>query len=152
MINARAETVAERPAFREALRRRRCLVPANGFYEWQRAAHRRRPVRVTLRTGEPFAFAGLWEMGRGPAGEPIASCAIVTTAANGIVAPTHDRMPVILPRRAETAWIDPAIHDGALPSAMPAPHPAEAAALDPLALQSGFVAVGPGRPWGEASR
>ena len=85
MINARAETVAEKPAFRDALRRRRCLVLADGFYEWQRTGTGKRPMRIVLRTGEPFAFAGLWSSWRDPEGNSISSCAIITTTANDLL-------------------------------------------------------------------
>ena len=111
MINARAETVAEQPAFRNAFRRRRCLVLADGFYEWQRIGRVKRPMRITLRTGEPFAFAGLWETWRNPAGERIQSCTIITTAANELLAPIHDRMPVILPPELEEFWLDGSVDD-----------------------------------------
>ena len=97
MINARAETVAERPSYRTALQRRRCLVIADGFYEWQREGKARRPMRITLQSGEPFAFAGLWETWRDPEGERLQSCTIITTTPNDLVRPIHDRMPVILP-------------------------------------------------------
>ena len=106
MINARAETVAERPAFRTALRRRRCLVLADGFYEWQKSGSRRRPMRVVMRSGEPFAFAGLWETWRDPEGEVVPSCTIITTEANDLLRPIHDRMPVILSRDGESFWLD----------------------------------------------
>ena len=95
MINARAETVAEKPAFRDALRHRRCLVLADGFYEWQRTGADRRPMRVVLRTSEPFAFAGLWSVWRDPDGNRVPSCAIITTSANDLLRPVHDRMPVV---------------------------------------------------------
>ena len=88
MINARAETVADRPAFRDALRRRRCLVLADGFYEWQRTGKARRPMRVTMRNGEPFAFAGLWSTWKDPDGNRVPSCAIITTAASGLLRPS----------------------------------------------------------------
>ena len=101
MINARAETVAQKPAFRDALRRRRCLVLADGFYEWQRTGSARTPMRVVMRSGEPFAFAGLWSVWRDPDGVRIPSCAIITTAANDLLRPIHDRMPVVLPRDME---------------------------------------------------
>ena len=106
MINARAETVAQKPAFRDALRRRRCLVLADGFYEWQRTGAVRRPMRVVMRSGEPFAFAGLWSVWRDPDGNAIPSCAIITTAANDLLRPIHERMPVILPRDMEEFWLD----------------------------------------------
>ena len=111
MINARAETVAEKPAFRDALRRRRCLVLADGFYEWQRTGADRRPMRVVLRTGEPFAFAGLWSVWRNPDGHRIPSCAIITTEANELLSPIHDRMPVILSREMEDFWLDESVND-----------------------------------------
>ena len=111
MINARAETVAEKPAFRDALRRRRCLVLADGFYEWQRTGGAKRPMRIIMRSGEPFAFAGLWSLWRDPDGNRIPSCAIITTAANDLLKPIHDRMPVILPREMEEFWLDGSVED-----------------------------------------
>ena len=106
MINARAETIDARPAFRNAFERRRCLVLADGFYEWMKVGRRRTPVRVILRSGEPFAFAGLWETWRSPEDVVVASCAIVTTTPNAVLQPIHNRMPVILPREAESLWLD----------------------------------------------
>ena len=116
MINARAETVAEKPAFRTALRRRRCLVLADGFYEWQRVpgSKAKRPMRIVLRTGEPFAFAGLWETWRDPSGLTNPSCTIITTGANELLAPIHHRMPVILPQGSESLWLDPSVDDPGL--------------------------------------
>ena len=106
MINARAETIDARPAFRNAFERRRCLVLADGFYEWMKVGRRRTPVRVILRSGEPFAFAGLWETWRSPEDVVVTSCAIVTTTPNAVLQPIHNRMPVILPREAESLWLD----------------------------------------------
>ncbi len=111
MINARAETVAEKPLFRNALRRRRCLVLADGFYEWQKLGKQKRPMRIVMRSGEPFAFAGLWETWRDPQGDVIPSCAIITTSANDTLSPIHDRMPVILPRDLEDLWLDDTVND-----------------------------------------
>ena len=122
MINARAETVAERPAFRDALRRRRCLVLADGFYEWQRAGNARRPMRVVMRTGEPFAFAGLWSVWKDPDGNRIPSCAIITTAANDLLRPVHDRMPVVLPKEMEEFWLDPTVDDPNMLASVLAPY------------------------------
>jgi putative SOS response-associated peptidase YedK len=108
MINARAEGLSERHAFRDAFESRRCLVVADGFYEWQRRpGASKRAWWISRADGEPFAFAGLWATWRGAPGT-LRSCAIVTTTANEAVAPLHDRMPVILPREAEGAWLDPA--------------------------------------------
>ena len=105
MINARRETVAEKPAFREALRKRRCIVPASGFYEWKGPPGRKQPYAVTV-PGEPVvALAGLWESWRSPAGEAVQTFAIVTTDANPAVAQIHDRMPVILPMEKIDAWL-----------------------------------------------
>ena len=125
MINARAETVAERPAFRAALRLRRCLVLADGYYEWRRDGRGRTPFRVALTSGEPFAFAGLWETWRNPAGQSITSCTILTTTANEILSSIHDRMPVILNREAETLWLDHAVQDVAILASVLVPYPAE---------------------------
>ena len=104
MINARAETVAQRPAFRDALKKRRCIIPANGFYEWMNTPAGRKPMRIILKSGEPFGFAGLWEVWRAPDGGLLRSCTIITTASNEMMKSIHDRMPVILPREAEAGW------------------------------------------------
>lgn len=109
MINARAETVAEKPAYRQPFEHGRCLILADGFYEWQRDGARQ-PFHVTKGAGEPFAFAGIrtaWRDPRDPAAALLRSCAIVTTAANPVVAHIHPRMPVILDRADEQAWLDP---------------------------------------------
>ena len=123
MINARAETVTTKSPFRDALRRRRCLVLADGFYEWQRTGGARRPMRIVMRSGEPFAFAGLWSVWRDSDGNRIPSCTIITTEANDLLRPIHDRMPVILPRDLEEFWLDAGVEDsGALGSVL-APYP-----------------------------
>jgi putative SOS response-associated peptidase YedK len=117
MINARAETVAEKPAFRDALKRRRCLIVADGFYEWQpRAARaRKQPFHITRADGAPFAFAGLWAIWHGAGDETLRSCTIITTDANARLADIHDRMPVILPDQdAEQAWLELATPASAL--------------------------------------
>ena len=111
MINARAETLAEKPAFRTALRRRRCLVPADGFYEWRKEpdGKTKTPVYVRMKSGEPFMFAGLWETWHDPdgGGSEIPSCTLITTTPNAVMQSIHDRMPVILPREHYAAWLDP---------------------------------------------
>ena len=107
MINARAETVAEKPAYRDAFQRRRCLVIADGFYEWQRDGARQ-PFHVQRSAGEPFAFAAIGSAWKDPHGEWLRSCSIVTTTANELVAPIHPRMPVILDPSEEATWLDPA--------------------------------------------
>lgn len=106
LINARAETLAVKPSFRSAVRHRRCLVLADGFYEWKKEDERKVPMYVRLVSRRPFAFAGLWERWEDPHGAPITSCTIVTTEANALVAPIHDRMPVILPPRDYAAWLE----------------------------------------------
>lgn len=106
MINARAETAPDKPAFRSAFRRRRCLVPADGFYEWRKAGARKQPYYVRLADGGPFAIAGLWERWEGPAGD-VASCTLLTTGPNDLLAPIHDRMPVILSPDDYGTWLDP---------------------------------------------
>ncbi len=110
LINARGETLAEKPSFRTAFKRRRCLIPATGFYEWQRNPDSRTktPMHIALKSGAPFAFAGLWESWHSPAGQSIQSCTIITTEPNDLMAPIHDRMPVILPPDAYNHWLDPA--------------------------------------------
>jgi putative SOS response-associated peptidase YedK len=106
LINARGESVNEKPAFRNAMRRRRCLVPADGFYDWKDGEVRSRPYCVRPTNREPIAFAGLWETWMGPNGEEMETATIVTTAANRELAGLHDRMPVIVPPEAFDLWLD----------------------------------------------
>jgi putative SOS response-associated peptidase YedK len=108
MINARAETLGEKPSFRSAYRRRRCLVLADGYYEWQRSGAVKQPYFISLGSGEPFGMAGLWEHWRDPlTGEELESCCIVTTSPVASVAHVHDRMPVIVPPGDHAQWLDP---------------------------------------------
>lgn len=107
MINARAETLAERPAFRSAFEERRCLVPADGWYEWMKEGRGKTPLWIHLRSRRPFAFAGLWERW-GPRSSPLHTFTIVTTAAAHSIRHIHDRMPLVLPRAARERWLDPA--------------------------------------------
>jgi len=106
-INARAETVATAPMFREAFHRHRCLVVADGFYEWRKDGPRKVPYFIHLRSGRPFGFAGIWSLHRTDAQQRIATCAIVTCPPNDLMAPIHNRMPVILPAGARDRWLDP---------------------------------------------
>jgi putative SOS response-associated peptidase YedK len=112
-INARAETLLERPMFRPALAKRRCLIPANGFYEWQAesGAKTKQPYFIRLREAPLFAFAGLYTVGRDDQGDSLESCAIITTEANNLMAPIHNRMPAILELEAESAWLDPELDE-----------------------------------------
>jgi putative SOS response-associated peptidase YedK len=107
LLNARAETLTEKPAFRSAFARRRCLVPADGFYEWAAAAGKKQPIHFRLRSGGVFALAGLWERWQPPGGAVVESCSIVTTEANELVRPVHERMPAILDPALFEAWLDP---------------------------------------------
>jgi putative SOS response-associated peptidase YedK len=122
MINARAETVAERPGFRSAFKRRRCLVIADGFYEWQKIGSSKIPMRINLKSGEPFAMAGLWEVWKNPEGESIKSCTIITTSANSFMEPIHDRMPVILPHDRLSVWLNTGIEDSSVLSELLLPY------------------------------
>jgi len=125
-INARSETVGEKPSFKQALVRRRCLVLADGFYEWRKDPDgRRTPLWIYLALGEPFAFAGLYDVWRAPTGERVGSCTILTTTPNELMEPIHNRMPVILPREAEGAWLNPKVGDMGEVRQLLVPYPAE---------------------------
>jgi putative SOS response-associated peptidase YedK len=124
LINARAETAADKPAFRSAFRERRCLVPADGFFEWRREGKRKLPHYITLRDGGLFAIAGLWERWRRD-GDIIESCTLLTTDANELVRPLHDRMPVIVPPEFYDHWLDPHVKEPGDLLAILRPLPAE---------------------------
>lgn len=111
MINARAETAAEKPSFRSAFKKKRCLVIADSFYEWKRTDDGKTPMRIKLKSGEPFAFAALWESWKSPDGKTVNTCSILTTKANELMGTIHDRMPVILTKEAEKIWLDPNVQD-----------------------------------------
>jgi len=123
LINARGESVTDKPAFRNAMKRRRCLVPADGFYEWQAAGGRKQPYYIRAKSGAPLAFAGLWETWEGPNGEEIDSATIITTRANRLLAGIHDRMPVVVPADAFDLWLDCLNVDATTASALIAPAP-----------------------------
>lgn len=125
LANARGETIAEKPSFRAAFKSRRCLIPASGFYEWKAEGKYKQPWYVSLKSGDPMAFAGIWETWHPKEGETIESCCIITTDANALMQPIHDRMPVILnPEQWET-WLSQNEHhpDNLLP--MICPHDSE---------------------------
>ena len=111
MINARAETVAEKPSFRQAFHRHRCLVVADGFYEWKHEGGKKTPVYVRLKSGRPFGMAGLFNLWTPPEGEPVCTSTIITTDANSLLAPVHDRMPVITPADEFDLWLDPSVQE-----------------------------------------
>ena len=122
LVNARGEFVLNKPSFRNAMRRRRCLVPADGFYEWQDGTPRR-PYFVRAKSGGPIAFAGLWETWTGPNGEEVDTAAIITTTANRLLAAVHGRMPVIVPPEAFDLWLDCAKVDATTAAALIVPAP-----------------------------
>lgn len=128
MINARGETLIEKPSFRSAFRRRRCLIPADGFYEWKQnpGSKSKTPMYIKMKSGEPFAFAGLWENWNSPDGSNILSCTIITTTPNALVEPIHNRMPVILPREAYDRWLEPGEANPADLQELIRPYPAQA--------------------------
>ncbi|NTU83609.1 MAG: SOS response-associated peptidase [Chloroflexales bacterium] len=140
MINARAETAAEKPAFRTALRQRRCLIPADGFYEWQAIAGGKQPYYIGLADGGLFALAGLYEHWKSPDGEWLYSCTILTTEANELMRPLHNRMPVILAPEHYALWLDPGLHDTGPLQPLMAPYPAGQMAARPVSKAVNRVA------------
>jgi len=134
MINARAETLAEKPSFRSAYRYRRCLILADGFYEWQAqvGSKVKIPHYIRLKSGRPFAFAGLWGDWHAPDGSQIKSATIITTQPNELIARLHNRMPVILPPDTYARWLDPAPRQPANLQGLLAPYPAEAMSAHPV--------------------
>jgi len=155
MINARAETVATKNAYRNALKRRRCIIPADGFYEWttQPGSKKKQPYFIHRPDGEPFAFAGLWEVWKGPKdkkapsegeeqlppAEPLRSCTIITTSANEKMSELHDRMPVILPRSAWDEWLSADVDDTELLGRLLVPAPSELIAFHPVSTEVNSV-------------
>ncbi len=135
MINARAETLADKPAFRSAFKARRCLIVADGFYEWQKVGPRKQPWYFSLADGAPFGFAGLWERWEDPEGPAVESCTIVTTTANDVVAPVHDRMPVIVPQGDYDVWLDARIADATRLASLLRPYAGEALRSHPVSLR-----------------
>ena len=125
LINARAETVDKKPSFRDAFKKRRCLIVADGFYEWKRECNKKMPLYYYLKSGRPFGFAGLYETWISPDKKEINTCVIITTAANELIAPVHDRMPVILSHDQEKVWLDSAVVDLSDLKSILKPYPAE---------------------------
>ncbi|WP_119068060.1 SOS response-associated peptidase [Aggregatilinea lenta] len=134
LINARSETLAEKPTFRTAFARRRCLIVADGFYEWQKQASGPKvPMYITLADHDVFGFAGLWEHWTEPdSGEAITTCTIITGPPNELIAPIHNRMPVILPREAHDTWLDPDNNDTSALQSLLRPYPADAMTAYPV--------------------
>lgn len=133
MINARSETAAEKPMFRAAFRRRRCLIPGDGFYEWKRAGKSKEAFHIQLRDGAPLAFAGLWESWQPDESQPkIESCTVLTTEPNDLMCEIHDRMPVILPPAAYEQWLDPDREEVEELQALLHPFPTDAMVAEPV--------------------
>jgi putative SOS response-associated peptidase YedK len=124
-INARAESAATTPSFRDAFRLRRCLIPADGFYEWKREGKQKLPFCFALSDDSVFALAGIWERWKSPQGQAIESCSILTTTPNELMQEIHDRMPVILARDAYESWLDPGVREIAEVQSLLKPYPAE---------------------------
>ena len=140
MINARAETAHEKPAFRDALRSRRCLIPADGFYEWLRTQKAKQPYCFEVNGGDLFAFAGLWDGWKDPNGNWIGTCSILTTTPNAVTSAVHDRMPVILNRDSYDLWLDPGMQNVAEVSALLKPCDARLMRCYPVSTRINHVA------------
>src|SRR5271170_5798294 len=139
MINARSETAHTLPAFREAMKLRRCLVPADGFYEWQRRGSAKQPFCFEVGDGGLFAFAGLWERWRDPSGQSVKSCSILTTTPNAVTSAIHDRMPVILDPDNYDLWLDPGMRDASAASEMLKPYDARQMRCYPISTRINHV-------------
>jgi putative SOS response-associated peptidase YedK len=140
MINARSETASTKPAFRDALKFRRCLIPADGFYEWQKAGRARQPYCFEVNAGELFAFAGLWEGWRDPSGKAVETCSILTTTPNAVTTAIHDRMPVILDPDSYDLWLDPRMKDASTAAEMLKPYNARLMRCYPVSRRINSVA------------
>ena len=139
MINARSETAATMPAFRDPMKSRRCLVPADGFYEWQRKGTVKQPFCFEVTDGELFAFAGLWDRWKDPSGQWIKSCSILTTTPNAVTSAVHDRMPVILEPDSHDLWLDPGMQNVAAVSDLLKPYDARQMRCYPISTRINHV-------------
>jgi putative SOS response-associated peptidase YedK len=139
MINARSETAASKPAFKGPLQRKRCILPADGFYEWQKTERGKQPMRITLKTRSVFSLAGLYETWTSPSGEKLSTCTILTTRPSKIVAPIHDRMPVILKPEQEAVWLDREQQDIPYLMTLLEPFPSEQLEAYPVGASVGNV-------------
>jgi putative SOS response-associated peptidase YedK len=140
MINARSETATTKPAFRDALKSRRCLIPADGFYEWMRTAKAKQPYCFEVGDGELFAFAGLWDRWKDPSGNWVKTCSILTTIPNAVTSAVHDRMPVILDPDSYGFWLDPWMKDVDAASELLRPYDARAMRCFPISRRINHVA------------
>jgi putative SOS response-associated peptidase YedK len=139
MLNARAETVAEKPAYKLPLQRKRCLIPADSFYEWKEANGKKQPMRIRLKDGQMFAMAGLYDVWTAADGRKVSSCTIITTTANPLVADIHDRMPVILRPEEEELWLNRDMRDPLLLQSLLKPYDAEQMEVYPVSPLVGNV-------------
>ena len=139
MINARAETAATKPAFRDALKSRRCLIPADGFYEWMRTGKTKQPYCFEVNEGKLLALAGLWEGWKDPSGQWVKSCSILTTTPNAVTSAVHDRMPVILDPDAYDLWLDPGMQNVAAISELLKPYDARSMRCYPVSTRVNSV-------------
>jgi putative SOS response-associated peptidase YedK len=140
MINARSETAATKPAFRDPLRLRRCLIPTDGFYEWKRDGKTKQPFCFEVNKGQLFAFAGLWDRWKDPSGNWIKTCSILTTTPNAVTSPVHDRMPVILAPDSYDLWLDPGMQNVAAVSELLKPCDARLMQCYPVSTRINHVA------------
>ncbi len=140
MINARSETASTKPAFRGALKSRRCLIPADGFYEWQKTGKGKQPYCFEVNEGELFAFAGIWDSWKGPSGYAVDTCSILTTTPNAVTSAVHDRMPVILDPDGYDLWLDPGVRDVRVASELLKPCDARLMRCYPVSARINHVA------------
>jgi putative SOS response-associated peptidase YedK len=140
MINARSETAATKPVFRDPMKFRRCLIPADGFYEWKRTGKEKQPYCFEVNDGELFAFAGLWDRWKDPSGQWIKSCSILTTTPNAVTSPVHDRMPVILDPGNYDVWLDPGMNNVEAASEMLRPYDAQLMRCYPVSTRINHAA------------
>jgi len=141
LANARGETVAEKPSFRSAFRARRCIVPASGFYEWQLVQGKKQPWYISFKSGEPMAFAGLWETWHASDKETVTSCCLITTSANALMEPIHDRMPVILDHNEWQQWLSQEVRDTNTLLPLIRPHDAETMQAWPVSREVNRVGL-----------
>jgi len=139
MINARSETAGTKPAFRDPLTNRRCLIPADGFYEWQRAGKVKQPYCFEVNDGELFAFAGIWDRWTDPSRNSIETCSILTTSPNAVTSAVHDRMPVILDPDSYDIWLDPGMRDLTTASELLKPYDAQLMRCYPISTRINHV-------------
>ena len=140
MINARSEIAATLPAFRDAMKSRRCLIPADGFYEWQKKGKIKQPYCFEVNDGKLFAFAGIWDRWKNPTGDIVETCSILTTTPNAVTAPVHDRMPVILDPDVYDLWLDPGMQNMAAANELLNPYDARLMRCYPVSARINHVA------------